>query len=348
MSIETLAKVDLHCCFDGALEPALLAQWQLRAGGAEVTATELAASLKIVSPHDVVQRRAWLKALVRDADDLTEAATRLARHLIAEVVVHVEIIVDCETLAGNGMAPIDIVRAIDAGCEQAVTERDDVFLSWVQLVQVPPEADSQTCVALLKGLLEDRPERLVGIFIADDPSAGDLTRVAAVIELARKHDLKVVAAVGDRKDPKRVLAALELGVQRIVGGTAALNHPETLLQLRARRVPVVSIPTLQMLAGMARSWNTHPIKRMKENSILTAVGSGWPTWTGLSLAGELEAVSRNLHWHLDDLRNLTTRAVEAGFMPPTLRFQLARTVEVWRHRPMVQAQAKSGGDPFAM
>ncbi|MBM4344024.1 MAG: hypothetical protein FJ100_11715 [Deltaproteobacteria bacterium] len=348
MSLETLAKVDLHCCFDGAIDPSLLATWQARAGGEATGGSELAAQLHVSALDQLPDRKAWLKAVLRSPDDLTEAALVLARRLIAEVVVHVELVVDADTLACGTLQPIEVVQAIDAGCEAAVTERDDVFLSWVLLVELPATADSNACVDLVRGLVVDRPPRLAGIVVADDPKAGPLSRVAAAVELARRNDLKVVVVAGDRKDAARVHAALEFGAQRIVGGTAALSREETLVRLRAGRVPVVSLPTVQMMAGMARSWNSHPLKRFKEASVLTAVGSGWPTWTGSSLSGELEAVSRNLHWRLDDLRNATTRAVEAGFMAPTLRFQLARTVEIWRHRPLVQAQAKAGGDPFAM
>lgn len=348
MSLDTLAKVDLHCCFDGAIDPSLLAAWQVRAGGEPVSGPELTTRLALTGLDQLADRKAWTKGLLRGPDDLTEAALGLARRLIAEVVVHVELVVDVETLNCGELSTLEVVNAIDAGCDTAVTERDDVFLSWVLLVELPAHADSKACEAIVHGLLEDRPPRLVGIVVADDPKAGSLSRVAAAVELARKNDLKVVVVAGDRKDPARVSAALEMGAHRIVGGTAALQREDTLVQLRARRVPVVSLPNTQMMAGMARSWNTHPLKRFKDASVLTAVGSGWPTWTASSLSGELEAVSRNLHWRLDDLRNATTRAVEAGFMAPTLRFQLARTVEIWRHRPLVQAQAKSGGDPFAM
>ncbi len=348
MSLDTLAKVDLHCCFDGAIDPSLLAAWQVRAGGEPVGGPELAASLAITALDQLPERKAWLNGLLRGPDDLTEAALTLARRLIAEVVVHVELVVDAQTLATGDMNPLDVVNAIDAGCETSVSERDDVFLSWVLLVELPAHADSAACESLVRGLLADRPQRLVGIVVADDPKAGSLSRVAAAVELARKNDLRVVVVAGDRKDPARVDAALEMGAQRIVGGAAGLLREDTLVQLRARRVPVVSLPSVQMMAGVARSWNSHPLKRFKESSVLTAVGSGWPTWTHSTLSGELETVSRNLHWRLDDLRNATTRAVEAGFMAPTLRFQLARTVEIWRHRPLVQAQAKAGGDPFAM
>lgn len=348
MSLDTLAKVDLHCCLDGAIDPSLLGQWQMRAGGAATTGPALSAAMALTKPEQVADRRAWLQPLLQSADDLIDASADLARRLIAEVVVHVELVIDCDTLRCNGLPPCEVLRAVDAGCELAVTERDDVFLSWTLLVEVSATATSSEALALVQQVIADRPDRVAGFYFADDAKAASLDRIAAAVAAIKAADLRVVIAAGDRKDPDRVLAALNLGAHRLVGGTAGLGREDVMLQLRARRVPVVSLPSLQMMAGMARSWNSHPIKRMKDGSVMAVVGSGWPTWTQSSLTGELEQVSRQLHWHLDDLRNLTTRAIEAGFMPPTLRFQLARTVEIWRHRPMVQALAKTGGDPFAM
>lgn len=348
MSLDTLAKVDLFCYADGAIRPETLARWIGRQSGHEPLNAEAARLAKVEKIEQIAEKRQWLRSLVTGEDDLTEAMADLARHYIASVVVHVELVVDLPTLLLPGMTAAQLLRALDAGCEVAVTERDDVFLSRAMLVEIPCDYNEEQALSLVEELIREAPPNFRGVVLADDPQGRPLARFAPALQRAAEADLGRVAIVGDRRDAARVQQALELGVQRIVGGTVAVQKDEVLTALRARRVPVVALPTAQVLGNVVRSWQAHPIRKMKEAGLFTVVGSGWPTWLGMTLSEELEQVSRHQHWRLDDLRNLTTRAIEAAFMPPTLRFQLARTVEVWRHRPLVQAQAKSGGDPWSL
>lgn len=348
MSLDTLAKVDLFCYADGAIRPETLVKWIARDTGHEPLNAEVARQAKIDKIEQIAEKRAWLRTMLRGPEDLTDAMADLARHYIAEVVVHVELVVDLPTLLLPGMTVAELLAALDAGCEIAVTERDDVFLSRMLLVEIPCDYSGEQALALVEELIRDAPANLGGVVIADDPQGRPLERFAAAMQRAAAADLGRVAVVGDRRDAARVKAAIDLGVQRVVGGTVAAQKDDLLVALRARRMPIVALPTAQVLGGVVRSWQAHPIRKMKEAGLFTVVGSGWPTWLGMTLSEELEQVSRHQHWRLDDLRNLTTRAIEAAFMPPTLRFQLARTVEIWRHRPLVQAQAKSGGDPWSM
>lgn len=348
MSLDTLAKVDLFCYADGAVRPETLVRWIGRQTGKEPLNAEALRMAKVEKIEEIADKRQWLRSLMTGPDDLTEAMADLARHYIAEVVVHVELVVDLPTLQLPGMTPSQVLSALDAGCELAVTERDDVFLSRMLLVEIPCDYTGEQAVALVDELIRDRPPSFAGVVLADDPQGRPLERFAEALQHAAAADLGRVALVGDRRDAGRVQAALDLGVQRIVGGTVVLQRDELLVPMRARRMPIVALPTAQVLGGVVRGWQAHPIRKMKEAGLFTVVGSGWPTWLGMTLSEELEQVSRHQHWRLDDLRNLTTRAIEAAFMPPTLRFQLARTVEVWRHRPLVQAQAKSGGDPWSL
>ncbi len=347
MSIDTLAKVDLYCVFDSAIHPSVLARWAERKGEAMPSPSELETAYRTATVAQIPERRAWVKGLLQSSADLTDAALDQARRLIAEVVVHVEWVIDLDILQVAGLSPADILIALDAGCTEAVTERDDVFLSWSFLVQFPEQCSHDDAVALVRGLASNPDVQHLGGFVVPGGSKS-LDWAVGAFEACKELSLGRVVVAGDQRDAARVLSAIQLGAQRIVGGTAALGREDILLQLRAHRVPVVALPTAQVLGGVApRGWPSLPLKKMKEAGLSTVLGSGWPTWLGSSLTSEMEQVSKHLHWRLDDLRNVTTRGVEAGFMAPNLRFSLARTVEIWRHRPLVQAQVK-GGDPFAL
>jgi adenosine deaminase len=221
-------------------------------------------------------------------------------------------------------------------------EEDERFLSWVLVPELRRDQTAEEAETLVRSLLEAELERVGGIAVSGEGEAGlTALHLAGALNLAREAGLGRVVAAGDHGPKERVLEAIEMGAQRLTGATAALKDPALLLQLRAHRTPVVVLPTWQVTTAAARSMNSLPLRKLKEAGVFMALGTGWPTLLGTSMTGELEQMARWHHWRLDDMRNATTRAIEAAFMEPNLRFHLARRIEIWRHRPLAGPPNKS-------
>jgi adenosine deaminase len=270
-------------------------------------------------------------------------------------VVHVEIFVDPLAFAGTGLAPAEVLAAIDRGLMTSVTEEEDErFLSWVLVPELRRDLPADAAESLVRALVvadrerEDPSSRWGGLAVSGEGEATQSAlHLAGALALARELGEETqslqgrVIAAGDQGGRERVAEALELGAQRIVGGTAALKDANMVLQLRAHRTPVCILPTWQVVSGAARSMASHPLRKMKEAGLFVVMGTGWPELLGTSMTGELEQMARYHNWRLDDMRNASTRAIEAAFMAPNLRFHLARRIEIWRHRPLAGPPNKS-------
>jgi adenosine deaminase len=343
-AVDTLAKVDLCCHFDGALSPGFLAKLALARGLPEGTdAQALQDRLQAKDLTSLLTARDWVRSLFTTGDELHEAALDLGRRLVTETVVHVELFVDPTAFAATGLAPAEVLRILDAGLMLSVTEEEDErFLSWVLVPELRRDQTAEEAETLVRSLLEAELERVGGIAVSGEGEAGlTALHLAGALNLAREAGLGRVVAAGDHGPKERVLEAIEMGAQRLTGATAALKDPALLLQLRAHRTPVVVLPTWQVTTAAARSMNSLPLRKLKEAGVFMALGTGWPTLLGTSMTGELEQMARWHHWRLDDMRNATTRAIEAAFMAPNLRFHLARRIEIWRHRPLAGPPNKS-------
>jgi adenosine deaminase len=332
-AVDTLAKVDLCLHFEGALPVETLN----RLAAAQDRTWDAAAVTDLATLADA---RRLVRDIVRDEDALFEAALDLGRRLCAATVVHVELVVD--PTGWPQLAPADVLGAIDRGLMQAVTEEEEErFLSWVLLPALPRQLTTDDALVLIDGVLDADLDRLGGVLVlGDDEKSHGAMHLQSVLERVREagmeREIKLgrVVTAGDLGGKERVAEALAMGVERVVGGTAALKDPATLLQLRAHRTPVLLQPSWQVLAGVAKSMATHPLRKWKEAGVFTVLGSGWPELMATSMAAELEQLSKHHHWRLDDMRNASTRGIEAAFMAPNLRFHLARRIEVWRHRPL--------------
>lgn len=336
-AVDTLAKVDLCCHFDGALSPECLGKLALARGLPEGSdAQALATRLQARDLTTLLAARDWVRSLITTPDELHDAALDLGRRLVAETVVHVELFLDPLAFAATGLTPAEVLQTIDTGLMTSVTEEEDErFLSWVLVPELRRDLTAEQAEALVRSLIEAELERLGGVAVSGENEAGlTATHLAGALNLARKAGLGRVVAAGDHGPKERVTEALDLGAQRLTGATSALKDPALLLQLRAHRTPVVVLPTWQVTTAAARSMNSLPLRKLKEAGVFMALGTGWPTLLGTSMTAELEQMAKWHHWRLDDMRNATTRAIEAAFMHPNLRFHLARRIEIWRHRPL--------------
>lgn len=349
-AIDTLAKVDLHCHFDGTLSPEILVLLAHQRDEL-LTVTQAKAQMRATDAPTLLAARAWVRAQLRTAADLELAALDLGRRLIRQIVVHIELHVD--PLGYPGLTPLEVLSAIERGLTTSVTELDDLFLSWVLVMDLQRSVDGTDAEALVREMAAMRGEyespipKLSGVAIAGDNEknlgAGHLRGALAA---AKELGLGRVITAGEHGPKDRVAEALDLGAQRIVGGLTALGDANLVLQMRAHRLPVVLLPTEMAATAAVRAMASLPVKKMKDAGLFVTIGSGWPTLLGTTLTGEYEMLAKHHHWRLDDIRNVTTRAIEAAFMDATLRFQLARTIEVWRHRPVAPVPGK--GDNWSL
>ena len=306
-ALDTLPKVDLCCHFDGALP--------LAAGDA----------------LDFEAARAQVREGLRTPADFGAAAQNLGIALQDQSVMHVELHIDLGVWPA--LPALELLEAIDAGLQASLADEDAGALSWSLLPELARSCPAADALALVERLARAELPHVTGIAIAAERQPGQSAlHLRSALDAAREAGLGRVIAT-DRG--KALLAeALELGAQRIIGGSAALEDPDLLLQLRAHRLPIVVCPAAQVRAGIARDIASLRLARMAQAGLFLTLGSGWPALLGTSIGGEYEAVTQHHHWRLDDVRNATARGIEAALTHATRRFQLARTVEVWRHRPM--------------
>ncbi len=342
-AVDTLAKIDLYCQWEGAIRPEFLMRLARARGLPEgEDLAILRAKLRLEKAEQLPDLQAYVRQLFQSEQDVEDAARDLAETLIAETVVHVEIFVDPTAWSHLNLDPVQLFEAMDRGLMGAVTEVDDVFLSWVFVPVLRRDLSEGDATALVTALIAGEIERLRGIAVSDQGEATqNAAHLKAALDVARQASLGIVVCGGDFAGQASVAEALALGASRLVGAVAALKDANLVLQLRAHRTPVVVLPSWQLLTGAARTMASHPLRKFKEAGIFTVIGSGWPQWLGTSMTGELEQMALHHHWRLDDMRNASSRAIEAAFMEPNLRFHLSRRIEVWRHRPLAGPPNKS-------
>jgi hypothetical protein len=332
-AIVTLPKVDTNCLLDGAFLPRELAAVATRVGR-EDKADEAAwrQGLAFSDAAGLARARALVLDLLVAPGAAEAAGDTIGRRWLGDFTAFTELRVPMLELQARGADPVTLLQDLDRGLWNAFEDRGDTWFAWGEVADYAAASDPEEARRSLEVLLEAGLPGLAALCLHGADAAHPLSAHAALIALARQHELGVMAEVGYGTDAAAIGAALDLGVQRILGGHAALRSDEMLQRLRVHRVPVVVCPTLETRLGLARSYDRHPVARMAAQGIFLAVGSGAPGILGQTFGEELEHISKVHKWRLSDLRNANARAVEAGCIDPRFRFHLARTVETWDPR----------------
>ncbi len=342
--IHTLPKVDLCCSLLGALDAETLAT--VSGENPETAATEIAGlharmGRSAEGSGDVGSWLAGLDALAarftRPAQ-LEAVAYVLGQRLIRDSVVHVEL----------GMDPLrpaidagESAAALERGFERACEDSDDALLSWRLCAEARRGDDAEAWSAAFASMRAAVGDRVCSVAVVGDERVQADALISAVQRLGGDLPLLITAGFGGGK--RELQAALALRPARVLYGVMLLRDDVACADLRARRVPVVALPSVELRCVLGRPGAPTVLAKLVDAGLFATLASGAPGVFGSTMSGELERTSQALTWRLDQLRTLTARAVEVAFIDPRLRFVVARAVENWRHRPRLTAGSTDDG-----
>lgn len=333
--VATLPKVDLCSSLLGAPTLEQLAALMQEAGDERDPAPLLAAE----GPAGWDGCLDLVASLLHKPRQVEGIAYSLAQRLIRDSVVHVEVHVD---VLRPALPADDVFDAIERGFERAIEESDDALLSWVIIAEIRRGDEPEAARAAVRAMQDAAGERLCGLALSGD-EAVPLGALGDVLRELKAEGLALSVTAGYGGNRRRIGEVLALEPSRVVHGHHLPRDEDALLQLRARRVPVICLPTLETRCGLQREGAPPSAGRLMEAGLFVTIGSGASGLLGTSMTTELDQLSRALGWRLEQLRTATARAVEAAFVDPRLRFVIARAVENWRHRPRLTAGGNDDG-----
>jgi aminodeoxyfutalosine deaminase len=120
---------------------------------------------------------------------------------------------------------------------------------------------------------------------------------AGVFEAARDAGLGSVPHAGEVAGPESVRGAMEaLGADRIRHGLAAVQDEELMRELAERGIVLDMCPTSNLLTGIVRSLDEHPLPRLLEAGVTCSISTDDPAFFNTDLTAEHE-VARSLGLH---------------------------------------------------
>ncbi|HZE34633.1 MAG TPA: adenosine deaminase [Actinoallomurus sp.] len=183
------------------------------------------------------------------------------------------------------------------------------------------------------------PNGVVGIGLAGEESH-PLTPFASVLNAAHDAGLHLIHHAGETCGPESIREAITVGrAERLGHGIRVLDDVDLVAEVRERAIPLEVCPSSNVTLGLAGSFRTHPLPRLRDAGLLVTVNTDIPSIAGTSLTEEYSRVREAFGYDDETLADLSRTAVDASFAPAATKERLHRETDAW-----LDADEDLGGD----
>ena len=292
-----MPKAELHLHLEGAAEPETLHELD-----PSTTVEEFRALYRYADFEAFLKAFGAIGKRLRSPEDYALITCRLLERLAAQNVRYAEITLAAGVVLWKGQefAPIfEAVRAAAAG--------SPVKVRWIldAVRQFGPEQAMQVA----EWAAERADRGVVAMGIGGSEERGPAEWFRDVYAFAKQAGLRLVAHAGESMGPESVWAALRLGAERIGHGIRSVRDPDLLRHLREHSIPLEVCITSNLVTGVVRCLEDHPIRRLYDAGVPIVLNTDDPAMFQCTLVEEYRLAARAFGFSEAELRGIA----ENGF-----------------------------------
>jgi adenosine deaminase len=264
----------------------------------------------------------WECGLVRTTEQAARHAYRFAARESSSGVRYADAIINpTHWGAWRGRLPV-LFDAFANGLAEA--EQDG--LATVNLCPSILRAQTQQeAVELVEWILEDRPDRVIGLSIDGDEKVAGRTgaRFAEAYTRARDGGLRRTVHAGESSGPEGVWDAIRcLHAERIDHGVRAIEDPELVAYLADSEISLGVCPLSNLHLGLWNDLSEHPLAALREAGVRVTINTDDPAAHGMRLESEWAICAATFGWDLADMQDFGRTSIAACFAPEELKAAL--------------------------
>ncbi len=260
-------------------------------------------------------------------DGLSRAAAEAAEDLAADGVVYAEVRFAPELHTTAGLTLDEVVEAVLDGFEigMATAAAAGTAIKVGTLCTAMRTAARSHEIAELA--IRHRDAGVVGFDIAGAEAGHPPTRHLDAFQLVMRENFHITIHAGEAFGLPSIHEALQYcGAERLghgvrivdditvdPDGTPALGRLAT--YVLDRRIPLEMCPTSNVNTGAADSYETHPIRLLRDLRFRVTVNTDNRLMSDVTMTDEFSKCCQTFDWDLTDMQWLTINAMKSAFWP---------------------------------
>jgi adenosine deaminase len=283
--LKDLPKVELHLHLEGAIPLDCLWEIVKKYGQASEVGgiSELESRFQYKDFPQFIETWIWKNGFLREYDDFTFLAGRIAEDLAGQRIRYVEAFYTPGDFAEHGLQTQRITEALRKGLDEHAQQVTVKLIADLNR-DFGPEIGGRW----LEEIGEVKELGVIGIGIGGSEQRFPPQPYRDVYERARELGFRTTAHAGEAAGPESIWGALkELRVERIGHGTRAIEDEKLVQHLKERQIPLEVCPISNVRTGVVPDLARHPIRDYYEKGLLVTINSDDPKMFDTSLEKEL-------------------------------------------------------------
>ena len=299
--IDELPKAELHLHLEGSVEPETLHELD-----PSTPVEEFRALYRYADFNGFLKAFGAVGKLLRTPEAYALATTRLLERIAFENVRYAEIILAAGVVLWKDGSFPEIWDAVRGAASASPVE-----VHWIY------DAVRQFGVEPATKVAEWAAERLdqgvVAFGIGGSEDRGPANWFGDVFRCAKSAGLRLVAHAGEGTSAQSVWDALALGAERIGHGISAIDDPALMRHLRERDIPLEVCVTSNLVTGVVRHVEDHPLRRLYDAGVPITLNTDDPAMFGCTLVGEYRLAMREFGFSDAELRGIAANGFRYAF-----------------------------------
>jgi aminodeoxyfutalosine deaminase len=296
-----MPKAELHLHLEGSVEPETLHELD------PATPVEELRALYEYADFDAFLRTfGAIGKRLRTPADYGLITRRLLERLAAQNVRYAEIIIAAGVVLWKQQDFGPIFDAVVAAAAESSVETRWIFDAVRQFGVEPARQVAEWAAAR-----QDRG--VVALGIGGSEARGPAEWFGEVFSFAKREGLHLVAHAGEGTSAESIWAALELGAERIGHGISAADDSALMRHLRDRGIPLEICITSNLVTGVVRRLEDHPVRRLFDAGVPLTLNTDDPAMFGCTLLGEYELAKAKFGFTDAELENIADTAFKKAF-----------------------------------
>jgi adenosine deaminase len=313
--IKAMPKAEIHLHLEGAIPHEILLA-QIRRKGTEPsirTVEDLKAKLTYTDFPSFIDLWVWKNTFIKDEKDFEDIAYAMLEGLSRENVKYVESFYAPGDYSRFGLSTQGITECVIAGKERA---RRDFGIRCELIVDLIRDHGPEIGMKRLDEVTPYLGNGVIGIGIGGSEQLFPPGPYAEVYEEARRRGFRLTAHAGEVAGAESIHSAVEdLGAERIGHGVRAHEDPDVVAMLKERRIPLEMCIISNSKTGVCPSVKDHPIRDYFRQGLVVTVNSDDPSMFSSTLTDEYLALTRDLGFTLDEVKQVALNGLRAAFLP---------------------------------
>ncbi|MGZ4167054.1 MAG: adenosine deaminase [Solirubrobacteraceae bacterium] len=320
MTIDALAKVELHVHLEGTATPELVQRLAARNG--------IALPERLLNEHgrfhygdflDFLDTYDLAASVIRTGADYRDITYEYLSACAREGAVYVELTASPDHAALVGLSDEEHLDGIAQGIDDA---REQHGIEGRILISAVRNFGVERALRVARYGASHPHEYVVGFSMAGDEANFPIADFAEAYEIAAAAGLGCTVHAGEWAGPDSVRAALGLPVTRIDHGVRAIEDPALVAELAQRQMVLNTCPTSNIVLGVFPGFDAHPLPQLRDAGVPLTLGSDDPPYFGATIGGEYRVCAERLGFSAEDLARVTLTGIDAAFCNDELKADL--------------------------